>query len=176
MRFLLGCAFLTLMLTGCGVKVAYTDALKEQYDLSPENLMKVQFYTSSVIILEKSSTSGNQTTGNDGALVSNTAKTQDRIIIPANTKCVFEKAGPNNEVIVRFEIGTGKTLSFATRPTQTSGKYWLVAEWKEKGGSINYGNETYNVQSGGSSAYLMVVQKKLQRTKRKDRIVKGMKV
>jgi hypothetical protein len=67
-------------------------------------------------------------------------------------------------------------LTFATRPTQTSGKYFLVADWKERTGTIIYGNETYNVQSGGSSAYLIVKQKKLQRTKRKDRIVKGMKV
>jgi hypothetical protein len=52
----------------------------------------------------------------------------------------------------------------------------LVADWKERTGTIIYGNETYNVQSGGSSAYLIVKQKKLQRTKRKDRIVKGMKV
>lgn len=176
MRLIVGFALLTLVLASCGTKVAYTDALKEQYDLSPENLMKVQFYTSSPIILEKSSTSGNQTTGNDGALVSNTSKTQDRIIIPPNTKCVFEKIGTNNEIIVRFEIGTGKVLKFATRPTQANGKYYLVADWKEKGGTIEYGNETYNVQSGGSSAYLQVVQKKLQRTKRKDRIVKGMKV
>ena len=128
------------------------------------------------MILERSSSSGNQSTGNDGSLVSNSSKTQDRIIIPPNTKCVFEKLGTSNELVVRFEVGTGKTLKFATRAAQNNGKYYLVADWKEKGGTIDYGNETYNVQSGGSSAYLQVIQKKLQRTKRKDRIVKGLKV
>jgi hypothetical protein len=176
MKTILSFALALFVLASCGTKVAYTDTLKEQYDLSPEKLVKVQFFTSSVIILEKSQTSGNQTTGDDGSLVSNTAKTQDRIIIPAYTTCIFEKLGPNNEIVVRFEIGTGKVLTFATRPTQTSGKYFLVADWKERTGTIIYGNETYNVQSGGSSAYLIVKQKKLQRTKRKDRIVKGMKV
>lgn len=168
--------FLLVLVTSCGTRVPYTDALKDQYDLSPKKLMEVQFYTSSVIILEKSKVSGNQSTGSDGALVTNTSKTQDRIIIPANTKCVFEKQGDSTTLVVRFEIGTGKTLKFATRPTQTNGKYYLVADWKQSGGTLEYGNESYTVSNGGSSAYLMVVQKKLQRVKRKDRIVRGMKV
>lgn len=176
MKYLVVC-FLTLMLVaGCGTPIAYTDALKEQYDLSPENLVKVQFYTSSVIILEKSKVSGDQTTGDDGTLVSNTSKTQERIIIQTNTKCVYEKTTDANEIVVRFELGTGKTLKFAPRATQNNGKYYLVADWKQTGGTLEYGNETYNVQTGGSSAFLQVKKKNFQRTKRKDRIVKGMKV
>jgi len=168
---------LLLIIASCGTKVPYTDQLKEEFDLTPQNMVKVQFFTSSTIILEKSKSSGNQTTGDDGALVSNSNKTQDRIIIPTNTKCVFEKMGDDDAVIVRFEIGTGKTLKFDTRAAQTNGKYYLVANWTEnKGGTIEYGNETYNVASGSSSAYLTVILKKLQKTKRKDRIVKGMKV
>ncbi len=165
-----------LALSSCGTQIAYTDALKDQYDLSPEALVKVQFFTSSVIILERSSVSGNQTTGDDGSLVSNTSKTQDRIIIPQKTKCIYEKTTDAGEIVVRFELGTGKTLKFAPRATQNNGKYYLVADWKSNGGSLEYGNETYNVQTGGSSAYLQVKKKSFQRTKRKDRIVKGMKV
>ncbi|MCC6702606.1 MAG: hypothetical protein IT221_13835 [Fluviicola sp.] len=176
MRILLSLAFVALLVTSCGTMAPYTDTLKEQYDLSPENLMKVQFFTSSNIILEKSSSSGNQTTGDDGTLVSNTNSTQERIIIPKNTACRFEKQGPNNEIIVRFEVGTGKILTFAQRPTQTNGKYYLVADWKQNGGTVVYGNENYNVQAGGSSAFLVVKQKNLARKKRKDRVVKGMKV
>jgi len=170
-------ALLALLVASCGTRVPFTDQLKDEYDLTPENMMKVQFYTSSVIILEKSSSSGSQGTGDDGALISNSSKTQDRIIINGNTKCVFEKMGAEDAIIVRFELGTGKVLTFNTRAAQTNGKYYLVANWAEnKGGTLEYGNETYNIQSGGSSAYLTVILKKLQRTKRKDRIVKGMKV
>jgi len=174
-----GIVFFALLLVAasCGTRVPFTDQLKEDFDLTPENLMKVQFYTSSVIILEKSNSSGNVSTGDDGALVSNSSKTQDRIIINGNTKCVFEKMGAEDAIVVRFELGTGKVLTFNTRVAQTNGKYYLVANWAEnKGGTLEYGNETYNIQSGGSSAYLTVILKKLQRTKRKDRIVKGMKV
>jgi hypothetical protein len=176
MKYLIACFLTVLLVSSCGTPVAYTDTLKDQYDLTPEGLIKVQFFTSSIIILEKSSTSGNQTTGDDGTLVSNSSKTQDRVIIPPKTKCVYEKTTETGEIVVRFEVGTNKTLSFAPRATQNNGKYYLVADWKQTGGTINYGNETYNVQTGGSSAYLEVKKKSFQRTKRKDRIVKGMKV
>lgn len=176
MRKIFAFAFLTVLLVSCGQKVAYTDALKEQFDLSAENLTKIQFFTSSQIIMERNKESGNQTTGSDGALVVNSSKVQDRIIIPTNTKCVFEKVGTNNEIIVRFEVGTGKILKFAVRPTQTNGRYYLVADWKNNVGTLEYGNETYTLASGASGAYLQVVLRKLQKTKRKDRIVRGMKV
>lgn len=176
MKNVFALALLTLLITSCSQKIAYTDVVKEQFDLSPENMTKVQFYTSTNIILEKNRSSGNQTTGNSGELVVNSSKTQDRIIIPTNTRGVFEKIGPNGEVIVRFEMGSGRVITFATRATQTSGKYYLVADWKTNGGTLEYGNESYTVASGGSSAFLQVRLKKMQKIVRKDRVVKGMKV
>lgn len=176
MKNVVAFALLALLITSCSQKIAYTDVVKEQFDLSPENMTKVQFYTSANIILEKNRSSGNQTTGSSGELVVNSSKTQDRIIIPTNTRGVFEKIGPNNEVIVRFEMGSGRVIKFATRATQTSGKYYLVADWKANGGTMQYGNESYTVASGGSSAFLQVRMKKMQKIVRKDRVVKGMKV
>lgn len=167
---------LLLLVASCGTRVPFTDQLKEEFDLTPENLVKVQFYTSAPIIMEQSSSSGNQTTGNDGSLVVNSSKTQDRVIIPAGTKCIFEKMGEGNGLVVRFELGTGKTLTFNTRAAQQNGKYYLVMQPKENAaGSIVYGNETYTITQG-TSTHLTVILKKLQKTKRKDRVVKGLKV
>ncbi len=171
--FLLG-----VVLVSCGTKVPYTNEIRDEFGLDTDKqLRKVQFFTSATIILEKSKESGNQGTSDDGALVTNSSKTEDRVIIPINTKCVFDGFGPNGELVLRFEVGVGKTVSFAVRPNMTSGKYYLVADWtQEKGGKLTYGNETYYASSASGNAYLMVVLKKLQKTKRKDRIVKGMKV
>ena len=78
---------------------------------------------------------------------------------------------------MRFEIGVGRTISFAVRQEGATAKYYLVADWDmNRGGEITYGNELYTVQSSAGNAYLMVLLKKLQKTKRKDRVVKGMKV
>ncbi|MFN5147812.1 MAG: hypothetical protein ACK5EK_02285 [Flavobacteriia bacterium] len=172
--FFLLCA----VLISCGTKVPYTNDVRDEFALDTDKqLRKVQFYTSATIILEKSKESGNQGTSDDGALVTNSSKTEDRVIIPVNTKCVFDGFGPNGELALRFEVGVGKTISFAVRPNMTSGKYYLVADWtQEKGGKLTYGNETYYAGSSSGNAYLMVVLKKLQKTKRKDRVVRGMKV
>lgn len=176
MRKLLFLLSVVFLVASCAQRVPFTNKLKDEFDLTPENMTKVQFFTSSNIILEKSKQTGNQGTGTDGSLVVNSSKTQDRIIIPASTRCTFEKAGENNEIWVRFEMGTGRILKFAARPTQTNGNYYLVADWKNGAGTVEYGNEQYVVASGGSSAYLQVLLKNFKKTKRKDRVVKGMKV
>lgn len=167
---------LVLITASCGIKTPYTDQVKEEFNLTPQKIVKVQFFTSQTVILERSSSSGNQTTGDDGSLVTNSSKTQDRVIIPGGTKCIYERAGEGTELIVRFEVGTGKVLRFNMRPNQQNGKYYLVADWTDKGGKLQYGNESYLVQAGGSSVHLLVKQKKLQKVKRKDRVVKGMKI
>ena len=168
---------LGLLLFSCGIKVPLTDQLKTEYDLTDKNMKKVQFYVSQTIILERSKTTGTQGTSDDGTLVANKSSEQDRVIIPSNTKGIFESYGPNGEAFIRFEVGVGNVLKFAIRPNQTTGKYYLVADWKQdKGGEISYGNQTYYATSASGNAYLMVVLKKLNKTRRKDRIVKGMKV
>lgn len=167
-----------LILASCGTMVPYTNDIRDEFGLDSEaNIKKVQFFTSATITLEKSQESGSQGTSDDGALVTNTSKEQDRIIIPINTKCVFDGYTDDGGLIVRFEVGVGKTITFAMREGQTSGKYYLVADWKSgKGGELEYGNETYYATSSSGTAYLQVILKKLQKTKRKDRVVKGMKV
>lgn len=167
-----------ILLASCGTKVPYTNEIRDEFSLdSDKQLRKVQFFTSATIILEKSKSQEGQGTTDDGALVTSSSSEQDRVIIPVNTKCIFEGYGPNGELMLRFETGVGKTITFAVRANQASGKYYLVADWApDKGGKLTYGNETYYANSSSGNAYLMVVLKKLQKTKRKDRVVKGMKV
>lgn len=172
-------AFLLVLiaLASCGRKVAFTDQIRDEYNLNEQNLKKVQFYTSNNIILSKSKTSGSQSTGDDGSLVSSKNNHQERIIIYPNTKCVYEGKGPNGEMLIRFEVGNGNFLKFAIRQQMASGKYYLVADWKgEKGGELNYANQIYYADQNSSVAYLKVKLKSLNKTKRKDRKVKGMKV
>ncbi len=178
MKFTIIVSGLFLILASCGQKIPFTDKIKEEYSLTVDrNIKKVQFYTSSVIILEKSKSSSNKQTGDDGALVMESSSDKNRVIIPSNTKGIFEAFGPNQEVIVRFEIGVGKTITFAMRPNSSSGYYFLNVKWNgENPGAITYGNESYVATSQSSVAYLMIKLKNLQRTKKKDRVVKGMKV
>ena len=168
-----------LILMSCGTRVPYTTSIRDEFGLDSEAAVKkVQFFTSSTIILERSKESGNQGTSDDGALVTNSSKEQDRIIIPIGTKCVFDSYDEDEGLVGRFEVGVGKTITFKLREGQNSGKFFLSANWRsgEKGGELGYGNETYYASTTSATAYLQVVLKKLQKTKRKDRVVKGMKI
>lgn len=178
MRLFLIFSLLTVLLSSCGVKVPYTEKLKEDYSLSEDNLKKIQFYTSSTIILQRKNEMTDQETTEKGTIVTNQNSVENRIIIPPSTKCVFEKAEANGDIYVRFEVGQNKYLRFAVRKGQTNGRYYLYANsWDaNKGGEINYGNLTYYATTDSGSTYLMVAIKKLKKVKRKDRVVKGMKV
>jgi len=176
MKFIL-VAILGITVSSCSQRVAYTEDIRKEYDLNAENLKKVQFYTSSPIILQKSKKSGTQEITQDGKLVANQQSTEDRLIINPNTKCIFEQYGEKGEVLIRFEVGNGRTLKFAIRQNQANGRFYLDANWKsDKGGEVQYGNETYYANSSSGNAFLMVSMKKLKKTKRKDKIVKGIKV
>lgn len=167
-----------LLLGSCAVKMPYTNALKEEYNLTNQSLKDIQFFVSSEIILERSSSKGSSGTTQDGTIVSSSAKLQDRIIILPRTKGIIEKTMDDGSVIVRFEMGAGRHITFATRPNNAAGKYYFQANWAQgKGGKINYGvNEEYTVKPTSADPYLLVKVKKSNRVKRKDRVVKGMKV
>lgn len=176
MKYLL-IAVVGLTLFSCSQRLPYTDAIREEYDLDVTNLKRVQFYTSSPIVLQRSFESGKQEISADGKLVANQNKREDRLIINPSTKCIFEKYGDKGEVLIRFEVGQGKTLKFAVRQNQANGKFYLDANWKsDKGGEVQYGNQVYYANSASGNAFLMVSVKKLKRTKRQDRVVKGIKV
>jgi hypothetical protein len=177
MKYLVLSVLSVVILTSCGVKKPLTNAIKEEYNLNESNIRQVQFFVSSEIVLEQTSKKGTSGTTNDGTLVSSNSNEKNRILILPRTKCIFEEYGPNKEVIIRFETGQGRTLRFATRPNMDNGKFYLLADWEQnKGGKIEYGNEIYYATPSSGSAHLMVKVKNSQRTKRKDRVVKGMKV
>jgi hypothetical protein len=174
-------AFLgVFILASCAMKVPLTKLIQTEYNLTTDNIAseKIQFYVSSEIILERSTQQGSSTTTSDGTLVTSSSKISDRIIILPKTKCVMDKVGDKGAFLIRFETGPGKTLTFMTRPNMDSGKYYFVADWQQgKGGKVNYGNkDEYFATATSGNAYLLVKIKKSQKNKRKDRVVKGMRI
>ncbi|MEI8116107.1 MAG: hypothetical protein WCH03_01090 [Flavobacteriia bacterium] len=173
---------LATVLISCGVKVPYTTQIRDEFTLdTDEKIRQVQFYTSHTIILNQEKRDDSQNTTQNGTLVSSSSSERETVVIPALTTCVFEGFGPKGEVIVRFEVGEGKILTFATKTEGSSIKrYYFDADWNSQGGpKINYGENTYKVdlmRGAPRAAHLLVVKKRLQKTKRKERVVRGLKV
>lgn len=171
--FILG----ALLITSCATKIPYTEKVRDDFDLSDEKLKQVQFYTSRTIILERS---GDQetiaTTGQKGDLQVSKTSSSERIVIPANRPCIFEKRYEDGAIGIRFEAGDGRILRFKKRPNTQSDRYYLEADWQGGRGELDYGGMVYHAVSGSSSAYIIIKLKQNQKNKRKDRVVKGMKV
>jgi hypothetical protein len=168
-----------LFLSSCAVKEAYTKELKEKLSIDTDaEMRKLQFYTSGTIILEEvlSGTQEFKTDAN-GVIIPNSTKVKEKIIIPANTKCIFDEFGEKDKIMVRFEEGKEKTLTFDVKPNNK--RYYLDLDPNQAGGpKIKYGKKTYKVDllnSGGTSVYLLI-KKTNQQTRTRGRVVRGMKV
>ena len=167
---------LILLLASCATKIPYTEKIRQDFELDATKIKSVQFYTSQTIVLEKSSSKGTKTTEADGGLVVNESSQSERIIIPISTPCVFEEFAEDGAILIRFERGSGKVLRFALKENINNGQYYLQAIWRNGKGEIEYGNEIYSTSSKAANTYLKVKLKKWQQNKRKDRVVKGMKI
>ncbi|MCO5259421.1 MAG: hypothetical protein M9916_04695 [Crocinitomicaceae bacterium] len=167
-----------VLFTSCGAKVPFTETLRQDFDLESEaQLKQIQFYISQTIVLKRAKQISGSGTTENGALVSKSNKEENRIIIQAQTRGVLEKYNESGEMYIRFENGAGRYLTFKVNQPNNNNKYHLDAKWDaSRGGELIYGNEKYIVDAGAGRAYLMVILKKLQNTKRKDRVAKGIRV
>lgn len=170
-------AVIAILLGSCAVRLPYTDKIAEEYGLDESRMKGVQFYTSQTIkLVRKDDKTTSTTTDSNGDLVKASSSETEFVVIPPNTKCILEDLTDSDAVLIRFEVGTGKYLTFQEKANMTSGRYYLVATWKNGKGVVEYGNEEYTIEQGAAQAYLMVKVKKSMRNKRKGRVVKGMKV
>jgi hypothetical protein len=182
MKHLIFLSIVTFLIASCGVKVPYTNQVRDEFALDNEEKMgKVQFFISHTIILNQEVKSDNSNTTDNGTLVVNSSSESESVIVPAGTRCIFDSYGSKGEIKVRFENGENKVIPFVVKSENAGSKrYFLDADWNAQGGpKINYGGEVYKVdltRGSARGAHLMVVRKKLQKTKRKERVVKGMKI
>ncbi len=169
------------ILISCGMKVPYTDELKNEFNLDSEEKMRnVQFSISQTIILDQEYKSENQNTTENGTLISSSNSKKETLIIPAGRKCIFEGFGTDGEIKVRFEEGEEKYLTFKTDGISNR-RYNFKADWSAKGGpKINYGGNVFKIDmqraSNVRSSYLQVHKRNLQKNRRKARVIKGLKV
>ncbi len=182
MKFRFVAALAVLILSSCGVKIPYTTQVRDEFALdNEEKLGKVQFFISHTIILNQETKSDNSNTTTNGTLVVNSSSESESVIIPAGTRCIFDSYGNRGEIKVRFENGENKVIPFLTKSeSSVSKRYFFDVDWNGQGGpKLKYGEQLYKVdlvRGSARSAHLLVVRKKLQKTKRKERVVKGMKI
>lgn len=142
-----------------------------QKNLADVELSKVQFYISNDIVLYKT-TEKNQASIENGKVVVLNRKNSESIVIRKNTPCILEGTLNSKNLIVSFELGAGRYLSFGTDST---GYFSLMAQkWQGKKGILKYAHNLYTTESGGT--LLMIEMKALKRMDSRYKIVCGRKL
>lgn len=162
----------TLLLTSCATKkVAFTSEIQKEHNFPEVTLKRIQFYTSSEILLVRMKQDG-EVRVTDGKLILENNQDVERIIIKKNTPCVLEQIVDNNKFLFSFEYGNEKVLLFGNNG---EGYFSLMSKnWKNGIGVISYANKTYATTNG--NVYLMIQAKNLNKMKAKQRTVGGRKV
>lgn len=169
-------AGLLFLLGSCSPKIPFTQAIRDQYKLSPEEIKGVQFYVSDPISLRRGESNEQQKSMEDGKLVVQSGRTIDQVTIKANTKGAVEIVPDNKMLKVAFEDGAEKSLVFGSSANR-NGYYSLQAlNWKNGRGEINYGGQTFYSNSGSEQAVLLFKMKSIRKLRINEKVAKGKKV
>ena len=165
-----------IFISSCSPKIPFTQALKDQYKLTPEELQHIQFYLSDPVILRRGSDEGNKKSTDQGTLIVNSEKEIQQITFKASTPGVVSEVLAPNLMSVSFEEGPNKFLVFGSG-TSKDGYYRLQAlSWQNGRGKINYNDKLYYSEQGSDNAILFFRMKSLKNLKFDEKVVKGKKV
>jgi hypothetical protein len=175
-RIALIAVIVTLALASCSPKIQFTQAVKEQNQLTDDEMKKLQFYTSGDIVLQRNQKDDSGKETDDGELVLTSGSSVDQVIIPAGTPGIVVGAKGNNAMLVRFEPGEGKYLVFGDLNNR-KGPYQLIPEG-EKGGKkyVTYAGNKYSLSGTSEYVSLTFKMKRLNKVRKDERVVKGMKL
>lgn len=173
MRSVIAASSLLFLLASCSPQLTpFTQQIREQYKLKPEELTSIQFYTSNSFVLRRGENAmGKETEGGELQVVKE--KYIEEVVIKAGTPCVITEVVDGNRVKVSFEDGGSKYLVFGSIRNK-DGYYTLQAlEWVNGKGKLNYGENTYYSSEGSRDIFLTFKMKSLEKYKADQKVVKG---
>jgi hypothetical protein len=169
-------AFLPVFLISCAPQhIPFTQQLREQHNLKPEELKSIQFYLSNDLVLSRGDQKLKKET-NDGELTVLKDAMVEEFIFKAGTPCVIQEVVDGNRVMVSFEKGGNKFLVFGSLKNR-DGYYTLQAfDWSKDKGKVNYGEKIYLTSKGSRDVFLVLKMKSLEKFKLDQKVVKGQEI
>lgn len=158
---------LSVLLTSCARRTAFTKTMKDEGEFSDLQLSKIQFYISDAILLYESK-ADSKIHIVDGKIIQNSLTESEMIVIKENTPGILTRLDKQNNLGISFETADGKVLMF----TILGDTYNLAAdEWTGGIGKLQYGDKTYYTDAG--HVYLTVKVKEFKYAKSKQRTLSG---
>jgi hypothetical protein len=167
---------LLVLLASCSPKIPFTQNIREQNKLTPEEIKGIQFYLSDAVTLRRGEEDNSKKSTEQGKLVIERGKSLDQISFRANTPGAVEGIVDQSTLKMAFEDGPENYLVFASARNR-SGYYALQAfSWEAGRGKINYGGKTWFTNRGSDQAVLLFKMKSIKRIRVNDKVAKGKKV
>lgn len=173
LRSILAISTIAVLVTSCSPKVPFTQEIREQYKLTPEEMKHIQFYISDPVYLRRGSIAQDQKTMDQGKLVVKSGNSVEQVVIKAKTPGAIEQVVDSEKVTVAFEDGADKYLVFGSTGDQYGYYHLLALSWDKSRGKINYGGQTYYSNVGSDQAILMFRMKSLREFIINNQVAKG---
>ena len=158
----------------CSPKIPFTQAVREKYKLTNQELSKLQFYISDEVTLKNGTPTEIDKTVEDGKLIIKTSKNDELVVIKSKTPGAVEEAIDLTTLKVAYEDGMNKGLVFMSKGDK-NGYYRLSGVLDGGRYKINYNNQEYYLQAG-SGAILLFKKKSLKDIQQTEKVAKGKKV
>jgi hypothetical protein len=163
---------LVTFLSSCKNLVPYTDAMKNKYGWTDEQIRRIQFYVSHDVVLHREMTKGS-TDIVQGKIKTIHGSKVDEVIIPAGTKGVVTDIPNNKKLLVSFEVSDDHYLSFGVNPNASERFVLLASDWKNEMGKVHYAGNEYYTDPDSKYASLLVDLRKIENMKIKQHVAKG---
>lgn len=170
-------ALMMIFLSSCTSSLSYfTEDLREKEKWTQNEIEKIQFYTSSDIVLTRFLNDG-ETSIVGGKIIMKNGKKTERVLIPRGTPGVMVFMPRENRLGISFEEkGSDAYLMFGPNP-KINNRYALLAQdWSRSEGKVHYHGNVYNVDSESAFASLLVDLSSIGKSESKTRTVSGRKV
>jgi hypothetical protein len=155
--------------------VALTQELRAKYSLSDEDVLNLQYYVSSAIVLQRELSSGGVgVTPGHTLRVVNDKKVEEVIIEPKTPGVATRLHMDGNSIDASFE--EGRVIVFCTtRPNGGHGDLFRLCgrDGENSVMKVDYGGLTYITAGRSTDAYLMIDLNALNNFKKNTRVVKG---
>lgn len=166
---------IALLFSSCKNLVPYTDAMKKKYNWGESEIKRIQFYVSHDIVLHREAQKGS-TDIQKGVIKNVRGRKVDEIIIPAGTKGIVTEIPNEKKLLVSFETGDDRYLSFGVNPNAGDKYVLLASDWKNEMGRVHYAGEEYYTDPDSKYASLLVDLRRIENMEVKQRVAKGRKI
>ena len=165
----------SLSVAGCAPqRVAFTQGIRTQYNLSGEELKNLQYYVSGDITLQRDFRREEGEVSKGHKLVAKEGGLLEEVLIHAGTPGITTEVGETS-LAVSFEPGS--SLIFGSPPTDRDPerKYRLSAKrWADYYGEIVYEGKIFYAVEGSGQAYLEVGMESLDAVEKKKKVLPGL--